>query len=527
MGHAWARGYVTDVTYSHGYFHELAPSFIRFCLLLQGLDHAGGEDDAQGRYHYCELGYGQGVSANLHAAANPRGHFWGTDFNPDHALFARTIAARAGVQAQWSAQSFSDLIDEPLPQFDCITLHGVWSWVDDTTRAALVEFLRRQLKVGGVVYLSYNVMPGWASEKPLRDLMWLQSQLGGVPGDSTPRQIERALNYAHRLQQGRAAYFEHHPRAGPLLEEMHHDNVHVVAHEYFNRDWHIGYFADLAHSLEAAGLQFACSVHKSDLVGEVRQRAMACGLTDSQMNTALRETTHDFILNRRFRRDLFVRGSRRLRPDDRNERLLHTAFVLAQPASKVSASVVTPYGAVTLDASLLAPLLQALEAAETALPLSELMKRAHLPARALAEAVQVLAALVAQGHVWPVFGDDQQWVAQTRAHAINREIMADARHADVLRYLASPLTGHAIESTRADRLLGDAWAQGAHGAQALADIALQAAPAYWQDLTGQAVADPAAGIPAQGSGAAHQARAQAQHFIESVLPLWQRLGILV
>ena len=79
--------------------------------------------------NYLELGYGQGVSANLHAADNPRGEFWGTDFNPDHALYARSLARQSGVSAQWLELGFEAMLDTPTPPFDFIVLHGVWSWV--------------------------------------------------------------------------------------------------------------------------------------------------------------------------------------------------------------------------------------------------------------------------------------------------------------------------------------------------------------------------------------------------------------
>ncbi len=518
MGHSWSRGYVADITYSHGYFHELSPPFIRFCLLLEGLDHAGGESDPDGRYHYCELGYGQGVSANLHAAANPRGRFWGTDFNPDHALFAQGVARQAGVDAQWLATGFDELIEADLPDFDFVGLHGVWSWIDAPTRQSVVEFLRRRLKVGGVVYLSYNVMPGWSAEKPLRDLLWLQSELAGSPGDPTPRRIKGALDFAQVLRRGRAAYFEHNPRAGAMLEDMQRDDIHVVAHEYFNRSWHITYFADLARGLQAAGLEFGCSLHKSDLVGEVRQRAHACGLDTTGMNPALRETTHDFILNRRFRRDVFTRGARRLSPAAREARLLEVGFVLMRPASAATSTVQTPYGSVTLDPGLLHKLLRVLEGEPAPVTLRELRVRAELQGVTLASVVQVLASLVAQGQAWPVFADDQRHAGGAHTRAANRAVAERALEDDVLRYLASPVTGHAIDASRSDRLLLLAWEQGVRGAQALADAVWRAAPDHWRGLLPEDGQDDAA--------AREQALAHARHFLEAVRPLWRRLGIL-
>jgi SAM-dependent methyltransferase len=514
MGQSWSKGYVADLTYSHGYYHELAPGFIRYCLLAQGLDHLGGEG-ADGTYHYCELGYGQGVSANLHAAANPRGRFCGTDFNPDHALFAQGLAHQAGVPARWMATGFEELLDEDLPPLDAVTLHGVWSWIDASARHAVVEFLRRRLKVGGVVYLSYNIMPGWSAEKPLRDLLWLQSELGNAPGDSTADRIRGALDFAMRLRRGRAAYFEQNPRAGQMLDDMQRDDIHVVAHEYFNRSWHITYFADLARSLEPAGLQFAGSIHKSDLVGEVAQRARACGLEDLRLNTALRETTHDFILNRRFRRDLFVRGASRLLPAERDARLREVAFVLLRPANAISATVQTPYGTVNLDPATLRKIVQVLQAHTTPVTLGALVEEAGLSAMPLQAVVSIFTALVAQSQVFPVFPDDARQAAGARTWAMNRLIAERARHDDVLRYLASPVTGHGIDSQQPDRVLLASWEDGAHTPQALAAAAWAAAPQFWQAQSGSD--DP-------GAARRHLAD-MAGRFFEQVLPQWRRLGI--
>ncbi|MDH4375696.1 MAG: class I SAM-dependent methyltransferase [Ramlibacter sp.] len=510
MGRSWAAGYVADLPYTHGYYHELAPSFVRFALLLQGLDHGGGDASNAGRYRYCELGYGQGVSGNLHAAANPRGSFWGTDFLPEHALFAQDLAQRAGLDARWLSRSFQDLLAEDLPEFDFVTLHGVWSWIDADARAAVVEFLRRRLKVGGVVYLSCNVMPGWASEKPLRDLMHLHTELASPPGDPTASRIRRSVDFADRLRQGRAAFFAHHPPAVQMLEDLQRDEVQVVAHEYFNRSWHIGYFADVARALEPAGLQFACSAHKSDLVGEVQQRAQGRGLDG--LDPTLRETAHDFILNRRFRRDLFVRGARRLLPAEREQRLLDLSFVLLRPGAGGQSTVQTPYGSVALDPQVLRPLLAALEAASAPLPLRQLRDEAGLAEVAIEQLLHVLVALVAQGHVFPAFADDTGHAGASRARAINRVVAERARQDDLLRYLASPLTGHAFEASRPERLMLAAWEDGARDPVALAEALRQASPGSELGLgSGDAQATPLG---------------EAERFLARVAPAWQRLGLM-
>jgi len=180
--------------------------------------------------------------------------------------------------------------------------------------------------------------------------------------------------------------------------------------------------------------------------------------------------------------------------------------------------VQTPYGSVTLDPGLLHKLMRALEGAAVPVTLRELRAHAELQDVPLASLVQVLAALVAQGQAWPVFADDQAHATAGRTRAINRAVAARALEDDVLRYLASPVTGHAIDASRTDRLLLEAWEQGVRGAQALADAVWHASPGTWLGLLPEGGADEAA--------AREQALAHARHFLESVRPIWQRLGIL-
>jgi len=59
----WTEGYVADIDYTYGYYEELNPLRLLVPFLNVGLQPP---EIATA----CELGYGQGVSVNLHAAAS-------------------------------------------------------------------------------------------------------------------------------------------------------------------------------------------------------------------------------------------------------------------------------------------------------------------------------------------------------------------------------------------------------------------------------------------------------------------------
>ena len=140
----WTSGYVADVGYTYGYYPELNPLWARFALLSAGVVPPRSETA-------CELGFGQGVSINIHAAAGPA-RWWGTDFNPAQAGYARELAEAAGSNATLFDEAFEEFCQRSdLPEMDYIGLHGIWSWISDENRACIVDFVRRKLKVGGVL----------------------------------------------------------------------------------------------------------------------------------------------------------------------------------------------------------------------------------------------------------------------------------------------------------------------------------------------------------------------------------------
>ena len=86
----------------------------------------------------------------------------------------------------------------PYPEpFDVIAVHGVYSWVSCENRRAIVELLRRYVKPGGMVYMTYNAMPGWGVALPLQRLFL---DLPTVDAGHSDQKIEAAIKFALELQ---------------------------------------------------------------------------------------------------------------------------------------------------------------------------------------------------------------------------------------------------------------------------------------------------------------------------------------
>jgi hypothetical protein len=124
-------------------------------------------------------------------------------------------------------------------------------------RAIIVDFIRRKLKVGGLLYISYNTLPGWTQMVPVRNLLVRHAEIMTPPGAGVASKVENAVAFARKLWATNPAYARVHPALGERLKTIAAQDPHYVAHEYFNRDWVPMSFAEMADWLEDAKLDFA------------------------------------------------------------------------------------------------------------------------------------------------------------------------------------------------------------------------------------------------------------------------------
>ena len=96
----WTSGYVADVGYTYGYYTELNPLRVKLAFANAGLS-------CPDMGTACELGFGQGLSANVHAAASVT-QWHGTDFNPSQAGFAQELAQATGTGPKFYDEAFAE-----------------------------------------------------------------------------------------------------------------------------------------------------------------------------------------------------------------------------------------------------------------------------------------------------------------------------------------------------------------------------------------------------------------------------------
>ena len=446
-GHGgWQDGYVTEIGYTYGYYPELNPARLGLAATLAGIGHTVPEAPS-----YLELGFGQGVSINIHAAARP-GTFWGTDFNAAQAGFAQSLARAAGSGAQLFDMSFAEMAArDDLPEFDVIALHGIWTWISDENRAHIVDIARRRLRPGGLFYVSYNVTPGWSPNMPLRHLMTEHARLASAGG--MQRRIDAALEFAKSLADADAAYFRANPGAKARLEQISGQNRNYLAHEYMNASWDVMPFSKTAGMLAEAKLDFAASAHLLDHVDPINLSEAAQKVLAGIESAELRQTARDYFVNQQFRRDVFVKGARRLSALEQARTLRRQPFVLVTTPEAVTLKTNGALGEVTLNEDVYAPIVAAL--AENGHAPRTIDDLAQVPACAQlthAQFVQALTVLCGKGDVAPA-QEAQAAKAQTKAaQALNAALCAQAETSSDVTTLAAPTTGAGIPVGRFEQL---------------------------------------------------------------------------
>lgn len=350
----WSDGYVADINYNSHYYAELNPIRMQLALLNAGYKPPKIENA-------CELGFGQGISVNVHAAGESETRWYGNDFLPQQAQAAQKMAEVVGSKAVLTDESFAEFCTRPdLPDFDYICLHGIWSWISDENRSIIIDFIRRKLRVGGVVYISYNVLPGWSSAAPMRELFNIHARQFQAPAVNSLDKVDAALDYVGKLFDTQPGYVQNRPDLIERFKQLGTMNKNYLAHEYFNRDWKPMYFHQIADLLSETKLSFATTAAYNELLDEVWLTPEQRAFMDEAPNHILAQQLRDFMVNQQFRRDIWIKGGEQLTPEQSLELIREQRVVLATLPDEVKYEVSLGGRTVTLQEEIYRPLISVL-----------------------------------------------------------------------------------------------------------------------------------------------------------------------
>ena len=454
-------GYITELGYTHGYYRELNPLWARLALLKAGLRPP---DVATA----CELGFGQGVSLAIHAAASPVA-WHGTDINAEHLAFAGDLVRAAGVAANQRREAFAAYAARSdLPPFDFIAVNGVWSWVSESSRSCIVDFVRRRLKPGGLLFVSYNTLPGWAPYLALRELLVARANQPADRKIPLRQRIEDAIAFAGRLGDTMPAMAE---RVAAIREQ----DRRYVAHEYFNEHFCPMHFSTISAALVPAGMSYAGSAAIGELPSVHLDRAERA-LLETIDDTVCRELMRDTLMNRSSRRDYWVKGPlARLDDSEREHELRATRVIAVQPEPRLPDKLraVLALNDSGLPESVYRPLLELLAAGK---PVSLETIEHGLAGATLNQIFDTVLLIAGQKQLAPAVDEAAATRAVGATACLNAHILAMLPAGPGLDHLASPVTGGGVPVERLAQLFLLARQRGSADPQAWARLAQELSP---------------------------------------------------
>lgn len=433
----WTNGYVQGIEYSYGYYNNLSPFLQNFLLWHQRLQRPQSKE-----MNYLELGCGQGVSHNIHAAAQA-GKFWAIDFNPVHILHAKEVANSFGDSSRIAEDSFAEFAKKAengeLPKFNHISLHGIWSWVSKENRDYILTIIRCCLIPGGAVYVSYNTLPGWSGFTAIRDLMILH-QNTQARGSNMEQRISDSMDFIANMDDVETAHFKNNQLLSKTFSALHNKDPHYLAHELFNQEWYTPLFAEANADFESVKLKLCSTMDLLDSINLLHINDKSQKMLAEIDNSNFRETVRDFCLNRRFRQDLYIRGKVEVKDWVwKNSFNNDMKFILLTPPEDIKLKVSGVYREISLSGSVYDPVIDNLAKVEEPVSVSYLSSK--IKKLTQQDIFQAVCVLIGKGNVAPTQNDDVVAEASIRTRKLNAFLSQKAQYSSENKVLSSPVTG--------------------------------------------------------------------------------------
>jgi methyltransferase-like protein/SAM-dependent methyltransferase len=250
-----------------------------------------------------ELGCASGGNLIPMAFRFSDSQFVGIDLAPTHIKAARLAAGELGLQnVAFHAKSVVD-IDPSFGQFDYVICHGVYSWVPDEVRDAILRVCVENLTPTGIAYVSYNTYPGWYRRRMVREMLLFHDD-GSLPPEqriTRARDFLKFLDTAVSKSDAQFATAMTHEIA-QILDETDSQLFHEQLEPYNEPT----YVVEFARRAAAKGLRYLAEARLSAETDSTRMVRQACAETSDPI---ILEQYLDFVVGRTFRRTLMCHQS--------------------------------------------------------------------------------------------------------------------------------------------------------------------------------------------------------------------------
>ncbi|NLK66267.1 MAG: methyltransferase domain-containing protein [Campylobacteraceae bacterium] len=282
----------------HSKVHPLSlPESLYMASLVHGLKAADIESA-----NVLELGCASGVNIISFAANYPKANVVGVDLSKENIKNANNLAKSLDLKNAKFIESDIKNITSKIGKFDYIIAHGIYSWVSDEVKDAILRVIDECLNDKGVAYLSFNAYPGWKTKETIRDIMKFRIESKGeIDADSSINLGFDALAYVKNNA------------VNPLVRQVidsEYENIiskekNYIMHEYFEYYNSPNYLYEVAKDAKKHGLNYLCDAeYNQGIFLPIRDELKEALLKEPEGDRARFEQFIDFLTNRTFRRSL-------------------------------------------------------------------------------------------------------------------------------------------------------------------------------------------------------------------------------
>ena len=273
-------------------------------LALCNMWHNGRHSPLQ-RFHLTELGCGDGANLLPIAFYHPDSTFIGIDNAESGLSRAREGARQIGLQnIQFMQKDICEIEQAEIVQCDYIIAHGLYSWVSDDIREAILQFCRNGLSATGLAFISYNAQPGWASRGLVRDILLRSASVQQAAiEDKATKAIEVATELLQAMPSRDYAYAV---LLAEELERVRDGKPFYIFHEYLEEFNEGFWLRDFVQRARQNDLNYVCDAQFSQWEGQI-PKELRSTLSQCDLDPIEQEETADLLCNRYFHASILCR----------------------------------------------------------------------------------------------------------------------------------------------------------------------------------------------------------------------------